>query len=194
MSTLKGKVVLVGDTSVGKTAIVNCFNRLSIDVSPTIGANSITCNVKLDSGETVQLNIWDTAGQDDFQCLVPMYARCAQVALVVYDQTQPSSFASTEKWIDHMKNSVGVPNVFLVGNKMDLNEVVETEKAIEFAESHQVKFFRTSALNGNGVDDLFQEIAIVVNTPEKQSEEVQPVFKTDVHLEETKDKKKTGCC
>lgn len=197
MSTLKGKVVLVGDTSVGKTAIVNCFNKHSIDVAPTVGANSITCNVTLEAtGENVTLNIWDTAGQDDFKCLVPMYARCAQVALVVFAQNEQSSFDSTAQWIDHMQKNVGVPNVFLVANKSDLDEVVSIEKALQFADERGVQFFRTSALNGNGVEDLFQEIAKVVNTPETTQEEVQPVFYGNTVLDPKNEKKdqKGGCC
>ena len=196
MSTvIKGKVVLVGDASVGKTAIVNCFNKLSIDVQPTVGANSISCKVKLaETGEEVTLNVWDTAGQDDFKCLVPMYARCAEVALVVFDQSVPSSYESTGQWIDFMKEQVTVPNVFLIANKNDLEEKVDINRVIEEANEKQVEFFRTSALTEYGIEDLFQKIAEAVSKPTPvQSPEVEPAFQPPKPIDEASTKKK-ACC
>ena len=194
MSVLKGKVVLVGDTSVGKTAIVNCFNKLSTDVQPTVGANSITCHVTLDDGRAVTLNVWDTAGQDDFKCLVPMYARCAQVAIVVFDQSLPSSYESVDNWIQYMKDEVQVPNVFLVANKQDLDEAVDINQAINYAQEKEVTFCRTSAITGCGVDALFQSIAEVVSAPEeKQETVVEPVFPKPVSIDDP-NHKKSGCC
>ena len=195
MSIIKGKVVLVGDTSVGKTAIVNCFNKLSIDVSPTVGANSITCNVKLEStGEEVTLNIWDTAGQDDFKCLVPMYARCAQVALVVFDQSNESSYETTEQWIQYMRDEVQVPNIFLIANKYDLDEKVDINKILAEAQTNNIQFHRTSAKTGFGIDILFQSIAEVVAQPDTvQPPTDEQVIFTPTPIDKTNHNQKKCC-
>lgn len=192
---MKGKVVLVGDTSVGKTAIVNCFNKLSVDVAPTVGANSITCTVSLETGEDVVLNVWDTAGQDDFKCLVPMYARCSQVAIIVYDQSKPVSFESVPQWTEYMKTDVGVPNVFLVANKSDLEEAVPFADGVNYAQKNGLQFFRTSAITGDQVDFLFKAIAEVVAAPEEENHvEVEPVFSQPVNIESKNNHEKKGCC
>lgn len=161
MSFLQGKVVLVGDASVGKTAIINYYFQIDSEEKPTIGANSHKSVVKYNSHEVI-LNIWDTAGQDDFRSLVPMYARNSQVALIVYDQSNKASFDHVPGWINFLKDNVNIPHIFLVGNKSDLDENVQSTDALQIADDNDFRYIRTSAKSGDGINELFCQIAEVV--------------------------------
>ena len=116
---VKGKVVFVGNASVGKTCIIASQNKLDQDyVQPTIAAASIATRVDLD-GVEIKLNVWDTAGQDDYRCLVPMYAHFSHVAVIVFSVADKSSFDAIPSWIDYLKSNAEIPHTFLVANKID---------------------------------------------------------------------------
>jgi len=190
---VKGKIVFVGDTSVGKTALINSYNKLSINAKPTIGANSVACNVDY-NGKNVVLNVWDTAGQEDFRCLVPVYARCAQVAVIVFDLTNQSSYDSVSEWVRYLKEEVQVPNLLLVGNKDDLNGVVNFNIAMQYAQSQNLSCIKTSALTGSGVEELFSEIAQFVEEPSVKPEVEQVSFKPVAIHDNQHQTSGKGCC
>jgi len=113
-------------------------------------------------GVTVKFEIWDTAGQERYRSLAPMYYRGAAAAIVVYDITNPDSFAGAKSWVKELQRR-GDPNVViaLAGNKADLDtrRKVSFEEAQTYAEENGLLHLETSAKNSNNVRALFVEIA-----------------------------------
>ena len=117
------KIVLIGDSNVGKTSIVDQFidNKFG-ETKPSIGALHKLKSVTIQSGEEVQLDIWDTAGQEKFKSIVPMYYKGAKGILVIYDISAKDSFEGAKKWINDVESASNSAVVFLVGNKSDLRQ------------------------------------------------------------------------
>eukprot|EP00630_Chrysocystis_fragilis_P010225 CAMPEP_0197411006 /NCGR_PEP_ID=MMETSP1165-20131217/31743_1 /TAXON_ID=284809 /ORGANISM="Chrysocystis fragilis, Strain CCMP3189" /LENGTH=228 /DNA_ID=CAMNT_0042937517 /DNA_START=45 /DNA_END=731 /DNA_ORIENTATION=- len=117
------KLVLLGDTAVGKSCLVVRFVRDEFFEfqEPTIGAAFLTQSVTLENA-TVKFEIWDTAGQERYRSLAPMYYRGAAAAIVVYDITNKESFNGAKSWVKELQRR-GDPNVViaLAGNKADLH-------------------------------------------------------------------------
>jgi len=170
------KLVLLGDTSVGKSCLVVRFVRDEFFEfqEPTIGAAFLTQTVALDDA-TVKFEIWDTAGQERYRSLAPMYYRGAAAAIVVYDISNPDSFAGAKSWVKELQRR-GDPNVViaLAGNKADLESrrKVEFEEANAYAEENGILHLETSAKNASNVKALFVEIAKTLpkNPPQPERE------------------------
>eukprot|EP00536_Pseudo-nitzschia_multiseries_P014399 jgi/Psemu1/310922/fgenesh1_kg.697_\ len=170
------KLVLLGDTAVGKSCLVVRFVRDEFFEfqEPTIGAAFLTQTVALDDS-TVKFEIWDTAGQERYRSLAPMYYRGAAAAIVVYDITNPDSFTGAKSWVKELQRR-GDPNVViaLAGNKADLESrrKVEFEEANSYAEENGILHLETSAKNANNVKALFVEIAkkLPKNPPQPERE------------------------
>mmetsp|Transcript_3031 Transcript_3031/g.4793 ORF Transcript_3031/g.4793 Transcript_3031/m.4793 type:complete len:194 (+) Transcript_3031:653-1234(+) len=170
------KLVLLGDTAVGKSCLVVRFVRDEFFEfqEPTIGAAFLTQTVQLDDS-TVKFEIWDTAGQERYRSLAPMYYRGAAAAIVVYDITNPDSFAGAKSWVKELQRR-GDQNVViaLAGNKADLESrrKVEFEEANAYAEENGILHLETSAKNANNVKALFVEIAkkLPKNPPQPERE------------------------
>ena len=98
------KIILLGDSSVGKTHLLSRYIRGQLPRSkfPTIGVEFATKPVPLKTGGTVRVQIWDTAGQEKYHSLAPMYYRGAQAAIVVYDVTNPDTFARAKTWVKEL--------------------------------------------------------------------------------------------
>jgi len=140
----------------------------------TITAAFLTQTVQCDDS-TVKFEIWDTAGQERYRSLAPMYYRGAAAAIVVYDITDPDSFAGAKSWVKELQRR-GDPNVIiaLAGNKADLEQrrKVSEEEAENYAEENGILHVVTSAKNGTNVKSLFVEIArkLPKNTPRPDTE------------------------
>jgi small GTP-binding protein len=160
------KVVILGDSRVGKTSILSrqMHGHQPQIQSPTIGCHCSEISVQAKSGK-VTLQVWDTAGQEMYRALVPVYLRGAEAAILVYDVTDRESFKSLGHWYDLLV-SVLPPTtiVCLVGNKIDLgNEaVVEDQQAKTFAQVHGSQLFKVSAMSGEGLQNLFESLAELV--------------------------------
>eukprot|EP01114_Cavostelium_apophysatum_P015041 TRINITY_DN4023_c0_g1_i1.p1 TRINITY_DN4023_c0_g1~~TRINITY_DN4023_c0_g1_i1.p1 ORF type:complete len:207 (-),score=24.02 TRINITY_DN4023_c0_g1_i1:43-663(-) len=157
------KVVLLGDSGVGKTSLVMRYvqGTCAPEQNSTIGASFMTKRMFLNNWK-VKLQIWDTAGQERFRSMTPMYYRGANAAILVYDMTQAQSFESVKDWVRELNTNVNDEIVIAIaGNKCDL---VDKDGAIssqvkEYAESIDAMCFETSALTDRGVEDLFFAIA-----------------------------------
>ncbi|KAG2542847.1 ras-related protein Rab11D-like [Panicum virgatum] len=156
------KVVLIGDSAVGKSQILARFarNEFSLDSKATIGVEFQTRTLVIDH-RSVKAQIWDTAGQERYRAVTSAYYRGALGALLVYDITRRQSFDHIPRWLDELrahadKNIV----IMLVGNKSDLEEqrAVSTEDAKEFAEKENLFFLETSALQATNVESAFQTV------------------------------------
>ena len=158
------RVVLIGDPAVGKTSIVNRLHNDNFNPNeqPTIGSTFVNYLCTFDD-TSINLQIWDTAGEEQYRSVGPIYYRRAQAAIVVYDVTIESSFNNIQYWINEFKNASTCSNqdIFLVGNKIDLIEktVVDENSAKNFATSSNLQFFQTSAKTGEGIVSLFQSVA-----------------------------------
>ncbi|KAJ2005226.1 GTP-binding protein of the rab/ypt [Coemansia sp. RSA 2322] len=158
------KVVLLGESAVGKSSIVTRFARDQFDQykESTIGAAFVTKEVVLDEANTANLHIWDTAGQERYKSLAPMYYRNAAAAVVVYDITQTASFERAKSWIKELQRQAEPSIVIcLAGNKTDLADrrTVSREEGSGYAATAGLLFFETSAQSGENVGDLFVSLA-----------------------------------
>lgn len=128
------KLVLLGDTAVGKSCLVVRFVRDEFFEfqEPTIGAAFLTQSVSL-GDSTVKFEIWDTAGQERYRSLAPMYYRGAAAAIVVYDITNKESFNGAKSWVKELQRR-GDPNVTiaLAGNKADLESKRNVHKEVNY--------------------------------------------------------------
>lgn len=164
------KIVLLGDSSVGKTSLVHRFTNDSFNqnTANTIGAAFITKNFKsATQNRTVKLEIWDTAGQERYRSLTPMYYRSARVALVCFDLSDiASSFERVRYWVEQMdlNSSNSEPferRIMVVGNKSDAyDESTGDELAAikQYCKEHKLELFQNSAKCGEGVHELFTYI------------------------------------
>ncbi len=160
------KICLLGDVSVGKTSIASrfCKNSFNENYINTIGGAYQQQNIILNNGVKMKLHIWDTSGQDRFRSMTNLYYRDAQVAILTYDVTNEQSLDSLTYWLKELNDKVDQDNMLLclAGNKNDVDakdKRVATIKGKEFADSHNMIFFETSAKTGAGVKELFQVIA-----------------------------------
>ncbi|OHT13927.1 GTP-binding protein ypt5 [Tritrichomonas foetus] len=154
------KVILVGDTSVGKTSIIMRFQHDVFNPNhlETVGASFITKQVDV-LGSPANLNIWDTAGQEKYRSLVPMYTRNASTAVIVFDLTNPQSLTILQSWHQQVKEEAPENcKIVFVGNKLDLQATVDRDSIGKYAADQGVDVFYVSALSGQGINELFEYI------------------------------------
>jgi len=154
------KVVLIGDSGVGKSNLLSRFtkNEFIIDAKSTIGVEFATKSITAPSGQVIKAQIWDTAGQERYRAITNAYYRGAVGALLVYDITKYESFQHVEVWLKELRQFADSNIVImLVGNKSDLkqNREVKKEDAAQYADQHQLAFIETSALDATNVDVAF---------------------------------------
>ncbi|XP_009769694.1 ras-related protein RABA2a [Nicotiana tabacum] len=156
------KIVLIGDSGVGKSNLLSRFtrNEFLLESKSTIGVEFATRTLQVE-GRTVKAQIWDTAGQERYRAITSAYYRGALGALLVYDVTKPTTFENVSRWLkelrDHADSNIVI---MLIGNKTDLKHLraVDTEDAQSFAEKEGLSFIETSALEATNVEKAFQTI------------------------------------
>jgi small GTP-binding protein len=158
-----GKVVLAGETRVGKTTLFNRFrNVVDPSVQPTIAPASATFTLSTEDG-LVGVNLWDTAGQEQYAALAPLYFRNAHVAVLVFDLTSRVTFDAISPLHEMISKTVDVPGLIVVGNKKDLPEPeVTAGKARKLVQKLNGRYLSVSAKSGDGWDELAMEIAQAV--------------------------------
>ena len=189
------KLVLLGDSGVGKTSIVTQYVSGSApeNVNPTIGAAFVTKDVLID-GQQLELLIWDTAGQEVYRGLAPMYYRSALIAFIVYDVTKAESFDSVSYWIKELKTNVEESIIILVcGNKIDLEEkrAIEFQSAQAMASENGALYAETSASTGAGIDRMFQLAISTLLKQRQPNNNPEPGIRITTSGDK---KKKDGCC
>ncbi|KAK2360415.1 Ras-related protein RABA5b [Trifolium repens] len=154
------KIVLIGDSAVGKSNLLSRFARNEFDSNSkaTIGVEFQTQMVEID-GKEIKAQIWDTAGQERFRAVTSAYYRGAFGALVVYDISRRGTFDSIKRWLDELttQNDSTVARM-LVGNKCDLENIreVSVEEGKALAEEEGLFFMETSALDSTNVQTAFE--------------------------------------
>ena len=164
------KIALIGSHSTGKTTILTSYHtgKFMSETEPTIGANFISHMVNFDD-ETIELQIWDTAGQDRYKSIGPLYYRDALCCLAVYDATKEDSLLELDDFIgDYIECAVCDSMVFVVCNKCDLitEDRSIVEKGREFAKKLNYPFYETSAKTGQGINEMFEDVVKYLHTKE----------------------------
>ena len=157
-SSGKYKVVFVGDAGVGKTSIINAQFGIADELKPTIGATMATTSIET-HGSIVNLTVWDTAGHDTYRSLVPIYVRGAQLAVLVFDRTNETSFQHLDDWLSYIHKETSDVLCLVVANKSDLVETFSYEKVVEWATEKRLPLHETTVKNKASVNDLFVWIA-----------------------------------
>lgn len=159
---LNPKLVLLGDSSVGKTALIR---RYATDTFSNTEASTVvaaTTNVQFTRERdslTLSVTVWDTAGQENFRSLAPVYYQDAQLALIVFSVEDSETFNSISSWIQQVKDSQSDIIILLCGNKNDLeNRDINFDTAFARAQELQVPYTETSAKNGEGVKEAFEKL------------------------------------
>ncbi|TRM59816.1 GTPase [Schizophyllum amplum] len=156
------KVVLIGDSGVGKSNLLSRFtrNEFNLESKSTIGVEFATRSINVD-GKTVKAQIWDTAGQERYRAITSAYYRGAVGALLVYDIAKHATYVNVTRWLkelrDHADSNIVI---MLVGNKSDLKHLraVPTDEAKAFSTENALSFIETSALDASNVESAFQTI------------------------------------
>jgi len=160
------KVVLIGDSGVGKSNLLSRFtrNEFNLESKSTIGVEFATRSIQVDN-KTVKAQIWDTAGQERYRAITSAYYRGAVGALLVYDIAKHLSYENVERWLKELRDHAD-PNIviMLVGNKSDLRHLraVPTDEAKSYAEKNSLSFIETSALDSTNVEAAFTNILTAI--------------------------------
>ncbi|CCH59861.1 hypothetical protein TBLA_0C00450 [Henningerozyma blattae CBS 6284] len=157
------KLLLIGNSGVGKSCLLLRFSddTYSNDYISTIGVDFKIKTIEID-GKTVKLQIWDTAGQERFRTITSSYYRGSHGIIIVYDVTDQDSFNSVKMWLQEIdRYATSSVLKLLVGNKSDLKDkrIVEYDVAKEFAETNNMPFLETSALDSTNVEEAFLTMA-----------------------------------
>ena len=200
------KFIIIGDAAVGKSNLLVRYTsgQFKEEYQLTIGVEFGSNNVII-GDNTYRIQIWDTAGQENFRSITRSYYKNTACAIIVYEISNKKSFENISSWIEECKNTAPKSILMvLVGNKCDLdNREVTEEEGREFAEKNGMLFFETSAKTGKNVEELFKQSVKVIDQKIKENyydlendscgikkgnEEINVVLETNLE----KDKK--GCC
>ncbi|OHT05392.1 small GTP-binding protein [Tritrichomonas foetus] len=194
----KAKVVLVGSAHTGKTSIVNRFvyGEFSPHTTPSTQPAFFQKKVNY-NGTEFTLEIWDTAGQEQYHALSPMYYRDADAGIVVFDLTDMSSFAKSKQWVSELRQARGDSiTIVVAGNKSDLQSIrtVKLESISQFAQTINAESFETSAKTGENIGLLFSSLVKQLSTKTKApGEKIVGRKRSSVRFEE-KELTKRPCC
>lgn len=156
------KLVMLGETFTGKTSLVLRFAEgyyRESSRNPTVGAFFITKRLTVQS-MTAKIQIWDTAGQEQFKKLAPMYYKNAAAAIICYDVTSPKSFETLEYWMNKLQQNVPAGGIVIAmcATKCDLEDDPDTSQAEALAAETGAIFLKTSSKTNSNVQLLFQKV------------------------------------
>lgn len=171
------KIIIIGDSSVGKTALLSKYLRGVVPSSPipTVATEFATKMIQIKEGGYVKAQIWDTAGEEKYKSITYHHYKKSVGALILYDITKKSTFDNVQNWYTDLTIQAEIGCVIaLVGNKLDLIEKnerlreVSREEAEIYAKNNNMLFFETSALNGNNINDIFEELIQSIYTEKRK--------------------------
>jgi small GTP-binding protein len=187
------KIVLLGDVGAGKTSILHQYERKSFSktVESTVGIACNTISVQTSLG-LQQIKIWDTAGEERYRALVPLYARSAAAALIVIDTNCATSVASVPPWIRFVRqNCPGQCLVFIIANKIDLPRLVAWDELTSVAKENELPIIQTTATQYFSVAGLFEQVAEEVAKRARELPTMDFAGNIAIHLPESE---KSSCC
>ena len=196
------KILLLGDSTVGKTAFILrfCEDKFDEDSLTTIGLDQKNKYVKR-GDKKIELHIWDTAGQERFRAIAKNLYKGADGILLMYDMSTLVSFNHIQEWINSIKESVGISKIALiiVGNKCDLTTqeiTVDEEKKKNFEDTRKIKIIEASAKKNINVNDSFIVLIdkmLALGLGKKKTNGIDDDGNQKLQSN-NKDKKKSNCC
>ena len=200
------KYIIIGDPSVGKSNLLMKFahNKFTEEYQTTIGVEFGAKNIQI-KNQMYRIQIWDTAGQENFRSITRAYFKNCVCAMVVYDITSRKSFENVQNWLQDVHDqSPKTVLIILIGNKIDLENKrdVSYDEGKEYAIKNGLIFMETSAKTGEGVEEIFKQSAeeidqkIVENYYDLNSEicGIKKGKTNNINLNNEKTKDKKGCC
>ncbi|KAL4385714.1 hypothetical protein GQ457_15G028000 [Hibiscus cannabinus] len=201
------KIVLIGDSGVGKSNILSRYtrNEFCLESKSTIGVEFATRTLQVE-GKSVKAQIWDTAGQERYRAITSAYYRGAVGALLVYDITKRQTFDNVQRWLRELRDHADSNIVLMMaGNKSDLNHLraVSEQDGQALAEKEGLSFLETSALDATNVEKAFQtvlsEIYHIVSKKALAAQEAAanasiPGQGTTINVADESGNTKRGCC
>ena len=190
----KVKIMFIGNSSVGKTSIIKRYSKniFSTSYISTLGIDFESKNINIDN-KTINLQIWDTAGQEKYKVLSKNYYNNSNAFIIVYDITNLESFESVMNWIDQIKeNAPENVKSILLGNKSDLEEKrkISEEEGKNLAKKININFYETSAQNGANIEKAIDKLVKDVISDENFiKENTQKLARNKLKTE-----KKKKCC
>ena len=180
-NVLSCKIVLLGESGVGKTCIISRYINQVFEGN-TISTNGASYAAKTlhfdDYDKSLKVEIWDTAGQEQYRSLTKIFYKDATAPILVYDITRKKSFDEIKNyWYKQLLDCAPSDIVVgLAGNKADLfdREQVSEEEAKEFAKEIKAIFRLTSAMTASGIDELFSAVGKKILDPDYDDEDVEP--------------------
>ena len=190
----KVKIMFIGNSSVGKTSIIKRYSKniFSTSYISTLGIDFESKNINIDN-KTINLQIWDTAGQEKYKVLSKNYYNNSNAFIIVYDITNLESFESVMNWIDQIKeNAPENVKSILLGNKSDLEEKrkISEEEGKNLAKKININFYETSAQNGVNIEKAIDDLVKDVINDENFIKENTPKLARN----KLKTEKKKKCC
>ncbi len=200
----KLKIVVVGDSGVGKTNLIKRFisNEFSENFKATIGVEFMSKTYRINK-HLFKVEIWDTAGQERYKSITAVYYKGAKGALVVYDITDKNTFDNIDKWMLEIKDKTSKDiKLMIIGNKIDLKDEreVKNEEAMKKAESLRIPLMEASALDSTNVKEAFCDLLKEIykdmkdnlNNPENKYQNEKKGI--DLNTNNNSEKKKSKCC
>ena len=193
------KLILIGDSSVGKSNILSKYlkNEFDENSKATVGVEFGTKNILI-NGKKIKIQIWDTAGEERYRSITSAYYKGAKGAFIVYDITRKTTFDNIDKWISDLRLN-GDKNICIIilGNKSDLIEQrqIQEKDGKKKAEMFKTAFLETSALNGDNIAKAFDELIehIYQNNKSFFENDNKKEIDKGVNLNDN-NKEKSKCC
>ena len=173
ITQLSFKIITIGETGTGKTTILRKYANYKLPKHhlSTIGIDFISKRIKIDDKE-IKLNIWDTAGQERYRNITTHTYKGADGIALIFDLAERSSFDTINDWFEQIENNTNKDtiSIILIGNKVDLEKerAIKKEEGEKMAEEHGIKYFETSALNGEGINEVFEYLAKLILKMKRQ--------------------------
>ena len=176
-NTISYKIVLIGDSAVGKTSLINLYNYKEVNRThiPTLACDYFITNERIE-GRPIKLLVWDTAGQERFRSISTTYVKNARGILIIYSVTDRNSFNNVTRWLDDVVNVIDDFSMILVGNKSDLKEdrKVSFDEGKKLANEFRVPFYETTIFadkkpeHAVEINEIFVELAKRIYNKDKE--------------------------
>jgi small GTP-binding protein len=191
------KLLLIGESSVGKSCILLRYaeNKFQEGFFTTVGIDFKVRHCVIND-KRVRLQVWDTAGQEKFRTITKAYYRGAHGILLVFDVSNPDTFAQSQGWMNSIRENITDPvSIVLVGNKCDLERAVTVEQAEAFAREYGVQYFETSAKTGTNIESTIMAVAKMAVDNNHMTLDAGEAMNVRLGCVNVKRQKKSkGCC